>query len=109
MVHRYKGIGFLCHFVLAAGVISFVPRTSRAATFTWTGAGSDNNWGTAANWAGNAVPANDGTAAILLAGSSRLAPVVDSPWDINSLSFSNNAGAFVLGGSVLTIRAGGIV
>src|ERR1700688_707529 len=87
----------------------FTALNTRAATYTWNGGGADNKWSTAANWAGNVAPVNDGTAAIVLAGAIQLAPNVDVPWAITSLSFSNNAGAFVLGGSALTIRAGGIV
>ena len=83
--------------------------SSYAATFTWNGAAGDNNWSTSGNWVGGSAPANDGTAVIVLAGTNGLAPNVATPWDISSLTFSNNAGAFVLGGSALTIRAGGIV
>lgn len=32
------------------------------ATFTWDGGGADANWSTAANWAGDALPATDGSA-----------------------------------------------
>ena len=71
----------------------------------WTGAGADNNWSTAANWGGTA-PANDGSAAIQLTGSTRPTPNVDAPWNIASLTVPSNT--FTLGGSVLTIGAGGI-
>ncbi len=42
----------------------------------------------------------------MLAGTTQLTPNVDTNWDISSLTFSNSA--FVLGGSALNIRAGGI-
>lgn len=95
--------------IFRALAIFFLLESSQAATFTWNGAGGDNNWSTAGNWAGGVAPANDGTAAIILAGSSKLTPNLDTNWDVVSLNFSNNAGAFVLGGSPLTIRAGGII
>jgi autotransporter-associated beta strand protein len=109
MHNSLKKRGALRQFTLAVGIGFLCAESSVGATFTWTGAGTDNNWSTAANWAGNAAPANDGTSVILLAGTNRLSPAVNVPWDINTLNFSNNAGAFVLGGSALTIRAGGIV
>lgn len=81
---------------------------SHAATFVWNGSGTDANWSTAANWIGGVVPSNDGKAAIVLAGSNSLSPQVDTAWSISSLTYSNNAGAFVLGGNGLTLVAGGI-
>jgi fibronectin-binding autotransporter adhesin len=99
----------ICQFGLAGCLSILLLQSSPAATFTWNGGGSDSNWSTAANWAGNAVPANDGTAAIVLAGTTGLSPNVDVAWDISSLTFSINAGAFVVGGAGLTLRAGGIV
>jgi len=74
----------------------------------WSGGGANNNWSNATNWIGNAAPANNGTANILFAGSTRLAPNVNTNWNILGLSFSNNAGAFTLGGNPLTIQGLGI-
>ncbi len=73
---------------------------------TWTGAGATNNWSAAANWSGGA-PANNGTANVTFSGSTRLTPNADVPWSINSLLFGAG-GNFVLGGSQLTIGAGGV-
>jgi len=75
---------------------------------TWDGGGADNNWSTAANWSGNAVPVNSGTASVTFAGSTRLAPVVNSSVDVRRVTFDNTAGAFNVGGAVLTVRVGGI-
>src|SRR5471030_953962 len=94
-----------CFFVFLSVIIL---DKCQAATFVWNGGGTNSNWSNATNWAGVIAPANNGTAAIVLAGTTRLSPNVDSAWDINSLTFSNNAGVFVLGGSTLTIRAGGV-
>ena len=77
---------------------------SWGATFIWNGGGTDGNWSTGGNWTGGGAPVNNGTATIVLAGTNQLAPNVDAAWDISSLTFSNSAGAFVLGGSALNIR-----
>ena len=83
--------------------------SSRAAVFTWDGGGTTNdNWSTAANWVGDVVPPNNGSADIIFAGSTRLSPNADANWSVTSLSFSAGAGAFQLGGNQLTIGGGGI-
>ncbi|MEY2509251.1 MAG: fibronectin-binding autotransporter adhesin [Verrucomicrobiota bacterium] len=82
-----------------------------AAGTTWDGGGANNLWSTANNWNPNGVPANNGTASLAFAGSTRLAPDMDANWNINSLTFNSGAGAFALsstGGFVLTIQGGGI-
>ena len=89
-------------------MLASVLGTGHAATFIWNGGGTNSNWSTVSNWSGGVVPTNNGTATIILAGTNRLAPNVDAAWDIGSLTFSNNAGAFILGGSALTIRSGGV-
>ena len=94
--------GLFIFLALFAGVEGW------SATFIWSGGGTDANWSTGANWTGGIVPANNGTAAIVLAGTTQVAPNVDAGWDIGSLAFSNNAGGFTLGGGALNIRAGGI-
>ena len=55
-------------------------------------------------WSANAADAtNNGTANLLFTGSTRLTPNVDVFYSINSLAFDSSAGAFVLGGSQITI------
>src|SRR6266542_4408831 len=75
---------------------------------TWDGGGTNDNWTTVTNWIGDAAPLNNGTANIVFADTNRLTPNVDAAWSINSLTFTNGAGGFVLSGSPLTIGAGGI-
>src|SRR5258706_15069322 len=83
--------------------------TQYAAAQTWDGGSPfNNNWSTAANWNPNVVPDNTGTANINMSGTTRLTPNVDVPWRIFSLSFDVLAGPFVIGGSALTIRGGGM-
>ncbi len=81
---------------------------------TWDGGGANNNWTTVLNWNSDGpgrdeAPPNDGTADILMAGTTRLTPLVNVAYDIRSLTFNSNAGAFViLGAQELTIGAGGV-
>jgi hypothetical protein len=94
--------GLLLALVLSAG------SESRAADFTWSGGGADNNWNTLGNWLGGVAPPNDGSAAIVFSGAVRPTPNVNANWDILSLSFAADAGAFTVGGNPLTIEGGGI-
>ena len=82
--------------------------SSYAATVTWNGAGTTNNWSTGLNWVGSSAPSNDGAASLIFAGFSRLTPNIDTGWNVNSLAFASGAGAFTVGGSALTIQGGGI-
>ena len=76
---------------------------------TWDGGSPTNNfWSTAANWNPDGVPANDGGANIVFAGTTRLDPNADIPWDMMSLSFGASAGAFNISGQTLSIHSGGI-
>lgn len=79
-----------------------------ASAQAWDGGGGNDNWSTAANWNPDGVPANNGTANLVIAGNARLTPNADAAWDFAGLTFNNTAGAFTLGGSQLTIRTGGI-
>ena len=60
-----------------------------AATLTWSGAGADDNWSTAANWGGAAPVAGD---VLIFAGMTRLTPVNDlvAGTVIDSVLFPNN-------------------
>lgn len=75
----------------------------------WDGGGGDDSWSTAQNWSGDVAPANDGNATILFAGSTRLTPSVDMPWNITGLAFNSGSGAFVISGSSITTGSGGII
>ncbi len=69
----------------------------------WDGGGSGNNWNTANNWGLNATPKVDDV--LIFAGSTRLAPNNDitANTEYYGLIFSNNAGAFVLGGNAFNM------
>lgn len=75
---------------------------------TWDGGGANNNWTTVNNWNPDAVPANDGTANVIFAGTVRLTVNVDFARNVNSITFNNTAGAFTLAGSGITIQGGGV-
>lgn len=78
---------------------------AQAATYTWDGGGTNNNWTTAANW-DVGTPASG--ADVIFAGSTRLN--VNDSWGtaLSSISFASGAGAFVLSGGGHDIGAGGI-
>lgn len=71
----------------------------------WTGSGANNNWSTAANWDGNAVPIFPH--ALAFTNNTRLANNNDlSAITISSLTFGPAAGAFILGGNDVTLTGG---
>jgi fibronectin-binding autotransporter adhesin len=96
--------------ILCACALVFISRAAPndALAQTWTGNGANNNFSTAANWSPVAIPANNGTANLTFSGANRLAPNIDTPWAVSSLSFATSAGAFAIGGQTLTIGSGGI-
>lgn len=81
-----------------------------AATYTWDGGGSDSNWLTGGNWAGNVAPPKGSSTHIFeFGGNTRLTNNANSgDWAVGTLRFASNAGAFNLTGGELTIGAGGV-
>lgn len=68
---------------------------------TWTGAGSDNNWNTAANWS-SGVPTSSGSTVLVFSGSTRTSPNNNfNDWNlsIGRLQFASGAASFTLGGN----------
>ncbi len=94
-------------FCIAFAIVALAMR-QQAIAQTWDGGGTTDNWSNAINWNLNVIPVNNGTADIILAGTTRLTPNVDLAWNIKSLIIDATAGTFVMGGSQLTIQAGGI-
>ncbi len=84
----------------------------QAGAQTWDGGAGNNNWGSANNWNPNAVPANNGSANLIFDGNTRLAPVMNGNWSINSLTFASTAGNFTIAPSnaafTLTSQSGGV-
>jgi autotransporter-associated beta strand protein len=79
-----------------------------AGTWQWTGQGSDDNWSDGQNWIPMSAPANDGSADIIVTGESGGTLNIDMPWSIDSLTFNSQAYHFTVGGSTLTLGAGGM-
>jgi autotransporter-associated beta strand protein len=76
-------------------------------TEVWNGAGSDLNWSTALNWASGVAPDLSGNS-LIFAGTAGSAPNMDGSYSVIGLSFSNNAGSFIIGttGGTLTLNGG---
>lgn len=89
-------LGSLC--VIAA----LMPCTASAQTnYTWTGGGSDNNWGTSGNWSAG-VPVSSGNTVLVFSGSTRTSPTNNlGDWNlsIGRLEFASGAASFALGGN----------
>ena len=89
--------------LLLTGSLSFFAASLQASgnTTTWTGGGSDDNWGTSGNWSGGVTPSGGGDDIINFAGSTRLTPNNNYTafTQFQSILFSTGAGAFTLGGN----------
>ncbi len=99
-----RGLRFLAVVVvvgLAAGTGPVL-----AATRTWTGAGGDANWSTAANWGGTAPAAGDDL--VFPNGAARLANINDlvSGTSFNSISFTGPVGGYTISGNGIQLVAG---
>ena len=98
--------GFLRHplkFVVLAGLLSAAP--ALAVNRTWTGAGADDNWTTAANWGGTAPSAGDD---LFFPGPTpRLTPNNDFPAGtlFSSITFTGTGG-YTLVGNAITLGGG---
>src|SRR6476619_931345 len=68
---------------------------TNSAVFKWNGAGANDNWTTAGNWA-EGTPTNDGSADIQFGGSTRPTPNLDVDYSIHSLTFVASAAHFTL-------------
>lgn len=85
-------------FVVALMAMAASPR--EAAAQTWTGAGANANWSTAANWSGGTVPASAPTTALTFPALVPVhVPIVDVPWTVNRMDFTGN---YQLSGQTLT-------
>ncbi len=72
---------------------------------TWTGGGTDDNFGTGANWSGGAPP-TPGTGTILtFAGTTRLTPFSNYTAfdDFGQILFASGAGAFTISGNAIDL------
>jgi len=91
--------GNLSAFITGSGNLVV---SSSISTGLWDGGGANNNWSTAGNWDQNAVPIFP--IGLTFAGSTRLNNTNDlSSITVSSLTFSNTAGAFTIGGNDITL------
>ncbi len=100
-----RAIWLLLMFGVAMAV---APVRAEASTRTWSGAGADNNWGTAANWAGGVSPVS-GDDLVFPAGAARLTNSnnLALATAIASITFQA-AGYSISGNSIGISTAGGI-
>jgi uncharacterized repeat protein (TIGR01451 family) len=96
-------------FLLVVTVVALASGTGSilAATRTWTGAGGDGNWSTAANWGGTAPLAGDDL--LFPDGAARMTTNSnDLSWwtSFNSISFTGPAGGYNLAGNGISLAAG---
>ena len=75
-----------------------------AASRTWTGGGSDNNWTNAANWGGTAPVAGDSL--VFPAGGARLTNTNNFPAGTQFLLIGISGSGYVLGGNSVALSAG---
>ncbi len=75
--------------------LAFAASELHAGTYTWTGAGTDKNWNTTANW--DSAPTFGNTADVIFyqSGAGRLANSLGAAITIRSLTFNGNAAADV--------------
>ena len=94
---------------LGSVITANLPAVLNAATDIWNGGGvgSSSNWSNNTNWVSGYAPGSADS--LIFAGSTGLAPVMNSSYTLAAVTFSNTAGAFTVGnagGSVLTLTGG---
>src|SRR5690242_14215122 len=94
----------------AVSTVSFWQFKAQGATFTWSGAGTDDNLTTAANWVGNLAPSTSADfVAFSIASAPRTTPSTNGgAATYGTVSFLTGIPAFTIGGSnPLTIGIAG--
>ena len=107
LAHRLFSLSLLW----VAGMVALASNLRAQTVYTWSGGASNNNWTVPENWSGGTAPSSDTNPAVVFSGSVRLAPDLNAARTVGSLTFSNSAGAFVVGSSgsyALTLGSGGI-
>ena len=92
----------------AAAALACAAHATDAGAQTWTGAGGNANWSTAANWSPGVAPTNGvGGAATFSGVAAPLTSTVDVPWTLTNLTFANSN--WTIGGNPLTFAGTGTV
>ncbi len=92
-------------FVVAAVALTWAG-SALAAIATWTGAGADANWMTAANWGGTAPSAGDDL--VFPGGAARLTNTNNFPsgTNFNTITFNGASGGYTLNGNAIQLSSG---
>lgn len=95
----------LCQGILAlAGALG----ASQAADVTWSGGGSNGNWGTAQNWVGGVAPTIAGADRLVFSGTVRTAASNNFASGLFSgVAFDATAGSFFLSGNEFSVDSAG--
>jgi hypothetical protein len=95
-------------FLLVVAVVGLTSATEAifAATRTWTGAGANGNWSTAANWGGTVPVAGDDL--VFPNGAAQLTNTNDltAGTSFNSISFTGPVGGYTISGNSIALVAG---
>jgi fibronectin-binding autotransporter adhesin len=96
-------------FMLASLLVSlgFQVGIVQAQSFTWTGAGADNNWSTAGNWQGGTSPTGSDTTELRFTDASLRGSVfqdISSPFVLRQLEIETVNGGFTMDSSPLDFR-----
>jgi len=88
--------------ILVSSLLVAKPLNAQA-TLTWDGGGTDNNWSTATNWAGDVAPVEFDS--LIFAGSLRLTNLNDfvAGTQFNGITFASGASAFTLDGNAINL------
>lgn len=85
-------------------VVSVAPT---GVTKTWSGAGTDNNWTTAANWAGGVAPV-PGDALLFPAAAARKTHTNDFPANTFFASLTMDGSGYTISGAAVALGSGGV-
>lgn len=91
--------------VTSGGAVSLVIKTPPSDVWNGTDFATSPNWSDALNWVGGVAPSTAGDN-VTFAGTTGLSPNMDVPFGIDTLAFSNNAGAFTLVGAGGSLAVG---
>ena len=75
---------------------------------TWDDAQGNPQWSKSQNWVGRQTPSNDGQADVFFGIGIHPGIFINQAWNIRSLTFLSDSGAYRFYGAALTIQGGGI-
>lgn len=72
---------------------------AQGATSTWDSEAKNNNWSTAANWAGDVAPVSGTNLTVSFGSGSRTTPRIDVAYTVNSFIFTSGTASFTISDS----------